>query len=473
MNRRRRTQARKGLFALFAALAIFRTASVHAEETLDLVVGQQKTLDAREISKASLADPSVCDLSRLEGPDLVLTAKRAGRTDLILWKKDGSRRTIAIRVAAGDPPGLAGEIRDLLKDIPGVTVKAVGERILIDGKVLTQKDLSRIQTIAQGYPQVMNLATLDLGAHESLMASEISRKIGFPNVSVEVAQDKAILKGTVFREADRKAAEETAQAYFPAVVNLVKVVEAMVEIDAKFILVRKTRGATHGFNILKRLGASVATSVQGGVTPSYTLSVEALLRLEELKSEGVATMVAEPFLTTASGKEAHFHAGGEHGYRVAGTGVADVKFKKFGLLLTVLPDVASTGEVCTKLALEVSAPTQQAGTGADVAFTTFKTDSQITSRVNETIIVSGIAEGIRDRFKEKTPILGDIPILAELFREKSDRTDEKELVLLVTPRVPSILKALEAAASERIRPDPDTPEKGKNQNKKNPAGSGR
>ncbi len=431
-------------------------------ETVRLSVGEQRTIDAREVIRLSVGDPEVCDATNFPGKEIVLTARRAGRTDLILWKKDGTKETVAVHVAGGDAPGLAGEIQALLAEIPGITVRATGERIVVDGKVLTQKDMNRVKAVAEAYPQVLNLAVLDLSGHESLLAAEVARKIGFPLVTAELAGDRLVLKGTVFREADRKAAGETAAAYFPSVANLIAVEEALVEVDVKFVVVRLTEGKARGTNLLADLGIAVEAGMDGA-SRSFSVSAAAPIRIRALVSEGKATYVAEPFLKTVSGKEATFHAGGEHGYRVAGTGVADVKFKKFGLILSVLPDVSSTGAIRTKLSLEVSAPAQQSGTGADMAFTTFKTESEVSSRADETIVVSGIAEGLRDRFKEKTPVLGDIPVLAELFREKSSRKEQTEMVLLVTPRLPALGEpAADRPASERIRPDqkgkgPDAP----------------
>lgn len=440
---------RASLCALLWAAAL----PAAAAEALRLSVGEQRTLDARDVIRVSVADPEVCDAENVPGREIVLTARRAGRTDLILWRKDGSKETRAVHVAGGDAPGLAGQIQELLAGIPGITVRTAGERVVIDGKLLTVRDRDRVKAVADSFPQVLNLSTLDLSGHEALLAAEVAKKIGFPLVTAELAGEKLVLKGTVFREADRKAAEETALAYYPSVANLIAVQEALVEIDVKFVVLRVTEGKAQGTNLLADLAGGASARAEGAAR-SFVVSADVPLRIQALRSEGKATYVAEPFLTTLSGKEASFHAGGEHGYRVAGTGIADVKFKKFGLLLSILPEASSTGAIRTRIALEVSAPTQQSGSGADMAFTAFRTEAELVARAGETVVVSGLAEAIRDRFKEKTPVLGEIPVLAELFRQKSSRDETKEMVLLVTPRFPAPPQADgQGAASDRIRPD--------------------
>lgn len=448
--------------AAVLALALAATSALAEPERIRLAVGSQRTLGAEGVERASLADSAICDLTRTaDGKELLLTAKRPGKTDLLLWLSGGGRHEIAIEVSAADAPGIAAQIREILDGVHGVTVKAVGDKVILDGRVLTAKDQRRVKAVAEAYPQVVDLTALDLSAHTGLIASEIERKIGFALVRVEIAGERAILRGTVFREEDRKVAAAVAAAHAPEVVDLLSVDPPMTEIDVKFVLVRRDRLKERGANLLKTLGGEASAEGEPA-SLSFGLSASALLRVRELTGAGEAELVAEPFLTATSGKEAVFHAGGEQGYRVSGTGAADVKFKKHGLLLTVLPTVASDGKVRTRLSIEVSAPSKTAA-GGDLAYTTFRTESEVSGRVDQTIVVSGLSQGLRERFREETPVLGRIPILAELFREKGARTEDREMVLLATPRVPALREAAEARAADRILPGgaPPEPDRGR------------
>src|SRR4029077_3518304 len=63
----------------------------------------------------------------------------------------------------------------------------------------------------------------------------------------------------------------------------------------------------------------------------------------------------------------------------------------------------------------------------------FQTKSTVLCKVGESVILSGLAQMISNHFKDKTPLLGDIPLLNLFFSEKTSSHDKKELVLLVTP----------------------------------------
>ena len=81
-------------------------------------------------------------------------------TNVIIWDINNQQRSIPIRVVALDPDQVAQEVRSLLTDVEGITVKRLGARVVIDGHALREKDLKKISAIAKLYPQVTNLATL-------------------------------------------------------------------------------------------------------------------------------------------------------------------------------------------------------------------------------------------------------------------------------------------------------------------------
>jgi pilus assembly protein CpaC len=438
------------LLGLMLCALPLRGAPPEAEEppTLRIPVGHQQVLEAGDLLRASIANPRIADAAKTDDEQsLLITALSPGTTELHLWKRDGSTQTYQIKVLAYDPERFAEELRLLLDGIEGIQVKVIRDRVVLDGKTLTQQDQERLERIASAYPEVLNLVSLDLSAHNRLIAERIREQIGFSEVQVEMAGAKAILRGTVFREEDRQKAREVAQAFTKEVVDFLEVREPMVEIDVKFIQVSRRKLRETGHNILKGLsgGVGLAGSTQ---QPEFTLSGEATAALRNLVSTGEARVLAEPFLATVGGKEASFHSGGERGYRVAGTGAADVKFKKYGLLLSILPQVYGNGQIKTRVDIEVSMPVADASS-PDMAFQTFQTGSELIGREGETIVISGLQQSLRNNFREKTPLLGDIPILKVFFSERREEQADEELLLTVTPRVPLIRKSEEAAASRR------------------------
>jgi pilus assembly protein CpaC len=232
-----------------------------------------------------------------------------------------------------------------------------------------------------------------------------------------------------------------AGTYVSEVVNLLEVSQEMIEIDVHFAQVDYSKGKNIGSNIMKDLKITGDVAGGSGVpsTTSFGLALNALSKLNLLLTQGAGQIVSQPHLSTISGKTATFHSGGEIGYEVSGVGAANVQWKKYGLILNIQPVIESSGNIKTHIYIEVSSPVATGGT-AEKAFTVFNTESDLVCKQGESVVISGLIQGIKNKFQEKTPILGSIPILDFFFKHKTADDVNKQLVVIVTPTVTTITK---------------------------------
>ena len=143
--------------------------------------------------------------------------------------------------------------------------------------------------------------------------------------------------------------------------------------------------------------------------------------------------------STLSGGEAVFEHGGEIGYKVAGSGSADVKWKKYGMLLKVKPEVDSFGEVTMHINLEVSQidPTVEDRTGLKI----YRSESDVVIKPGQSVVLSGVTDVLASDFKKYTPGIGQIPVLGLLFSKKQAAKEKKQIIVLVTPTTPTFIPA--------------------------------
>jgi MSHA biogenesis protein MshL len=64
-----------------------------------------------------------------------------------------------------------------------------------------------------------------------------------------------------------------------------------------------------------------------------------------------------------------------------------------------------------------------------------ESDTIIRAKSGEIAVIGGLIETRKLNSESKTPLLGDIPLLGELFKNKSESTEKKELVILLKPIV--------------------------------------
>ncbi len=153
---------------------------------------------------------------------------------------------------------------------------------------------------------------------------------------------------------------------------------------------------------------------------------------------GLVTTISEPNLTALSGETATFLAGGEFPIPISqGLGNVAIEYRDFGVSLSYTPTVLANGRISMRVRPEVSElSTQGAVTlnGFQVpALTIRRTETTIELGSGQSFMIAGLMSNNSQNALDKAPGLGDVPILGNLFRSRSFRRGETELVIVVTP----------------------------------------
>jgi general secretion pathway protein D len=132
--------------------------------------------------------------------------------------------------------------------------------------------------------------------------------------------------------------------------------------------------------------------------------------------------------------------------------VNNVEYRDTGVILEVRPRINTNQTVSIDIAQEVSRVAPSSA-GSDPLTPTF-TQRKITSRVNirsgQTVALGGLIQDSEERGRNRIPLLGDIPVVGNLFGSTSNETQRTELIVFITPKV--IRDALDARdVSEELR----------------------
>ena len=168
------------------------------------------------------------------------------------------------------------------------------------------------------------------------------------------------------------------------------------------------------------------------------LGLDLLGALDVGEELGLVSTISEPNLTALSGETAEFLAGGEFPIPQAqGLGTTAVEYRNFGVSLTYTPTVLANGRISMRVRPEVSELTSQGAVilnGFQIpALRTRRAETTIELGSGQSFMIAGLMQNSSNDFLEKTPGLGDVPILGNLFRSKSYQKGETELVIVVTP----------------------------------------
>ncbi|MGO1296060.1 MAG: type IV pilus secretin PilQ [Vibrio sp.] len=171
-----------------------------------------------------------------------------------------------------------------------------------------------------------------------------------------------------------------------------------------------------------------------------TLGSNTLLDLElsALQSESKAEIISSPRLLTTDEKPAYIEQGTEIPYlEAASSGATSVSFRKAVLSLKVTPHITPSNRLILDLNVTQDRPGSSVaiGTGDAVAIQTQRIGTQVMVNDGETIVLGGIYQHSVTKGVEKVPLLGDLPLLGQLFRRSYEEKGKNELVIFVTPKV--------------------------------------
>lgn len=153
---------------------------------------------------------------------------------------------------------------------------------------------------------------------------------------------------------------------------------------------------------------------------------------------GLATTLASPNLTTISGETATFLAGGRFPIPMStGLGEVSVTYQDFGVSLSYTPTVLSNGRISIRVKPSVSELSSNGAVkvnGFEIpAISTREAETTVELGSGESFMIAGLMQNTYNSAVEKTPGLGDVPILGTLFKSDGYRKNETELMIVVTP----------------------------------------
>ena len=223
---------------------------------------------------------------------------------------------------------------------------------------------------------------------------------------------------------------------------------AEVILEVEVLEVNRSKAERLGLD----LGSEIVVSVPG------TISLGSSIR-NQIKSRAVLTLpsatfryfkqdvdgktLANPKIRVLNGKSAKIHIGDRIPLRAStvteATGQIRTVFdyKEIGIRLNVEPTINLDNSSNVKLSLEVSTLGENLGTAADPAYKigTRNAETVMLLRDNETAILGGLIRDEDRNSKISVPLLGDIPVIGELFTSHDDSSGRTDVLLTITPRV--------------------------------------
>ena len=366
--------------------------------TLALILGQSRRLHLdHDASSVLVASPEVADVQLLAPNMVYVIGKGVGRTSVVVLDDNERVDEWVVSVALDLEPlraVLAGE-----PDFGAVQARRLTRGVALTGEVASAAAADRALRLAAG--------TLPEGVPiENEMRVAAPQQV---NLEVQIA------------EVQRSVTEDLGVNW-------------------------GTFGTRFGFRIGRVLtGEFRPVLFNGSLASSINLTSKGSGRframIDALATAGLANVLARPNVTAVSGESASFFSGGEFPLPTGfDDGVLVFEYKKYGVLLDFVPTVVDTGRIVLTVRSEVSEPSLNESVtvieGVDVpVINVRRAETTVEVADGESIVIAGLFRNRSNTVGSGVPVIKDVPLLGALFGHTSARSDELELIVVVTARL--------------------------------------
>ncbi len=340
------------------------------------------------------------------------------------------------------------------------TLIIISKKKIIDQLVLHVKELDKEDMVSKRTLHIVSLKN----SNSKVLAKTLETIISHKPVTKDKKIKKEIQKITFTADEETNIlvvyASEEEFKEIKRLINALDIPRQQVYISAKIIEISDIKssqiGAKYGvlggvsnssglYSFSANLGSPAipfSLSSLGIDTPSVSRGLALGATISLLSSNGAANVISEPSLLCVNNLESSIYVGKTESIitqKSVGATTTDVTKNTYtrediGLTLKVKPRISSDN----KVAMDIKVTMEDVAPGSEVGLPiTTKRDVATTAIVKngESIIIGGLVKDKLGKTTAKVPLLGDIPVVGNLFKHTQDDSDKLSLVVILTPYI--------------------------------------
>jgi len=364
------------------------------EPRLELTVNTSRILKlGKRIPRLYVANPEIIQATPLAADEVQIAALAPGVTQLNLWDEHGQVTTWDVMVSPD-----AKQLRELLEsEFPDATlrVRPLAKSVYITGYVPRPEMVHEITTLAKDYHKEVINGIVVGGVQQVALHVKV----------LEVSRTKLRQLG----------------------------------LDWWFLGEDVVIGQGSG-SLFAQAGGPPGS---GGDTVRFAVFGDAsafLGYLQALRSQELIKVLSEPTLVTMTGRPATFLSGGSFPIVVpSGLGTYTVQWRTYGTQVDFVPLVLGDGTI--RLDVRGSVSELDPSRGAELAGTRVpgvterNVDTSVELQAGQSLALAGLIQNRVEASNRGIPGLADVPVLGRFFSRVEERTNEVELLMIVTPEL--------------------------------------
>ena len=404
------------LLAAVVTLGLGVVSAIYAQETtydasfnsavkeaipINVLVGQSRVINFdRPIGRFSISNPEIAEAVMVRPDQVLVNGKAFGQVNFIAWEKADSKFIVFDVFVRANLSLIDSQMRALFPR-DDIRLSQANGSVVLSGTVIDPQTVTQADSVVQA----AGFKTVNMLASPVKDATQIQLQIRV----AEVSRNKLRELGSSFDYQGSPGAGGFISGGGPGALSAV------------------SNGLMQG-----TFATAMNVFLMGGNATSM---------IRAMQTNGALRALAEPNLIAMDGQVASFLAGGEFPIPIiqgggGGGSSVTIQFKEYGIRLNFKPTIIDEDHIRLELEPEVSTIDFANGVrfqGFVVpALRTRRARTGIELRDGQSFALAGLLDNSESRSLSKVPVLGDIPILGNLFKSTQFQKQETELVFIVT-----------------------------------------
>jgi pilus assembly protein CpaC len=407
------------LLATVATLSLGLVSTIHAQETtydasfssnvkeaipINVLVGQSRVINFdRPIGRFSISNPEIAEAVMVRPDQVLVNGKAFGQVNFIAWEKSDSKFIVFDVFVRANLSLIDSQIRALFPR-DDIRLSQANGSVVLSGTVADPATAAQADSVVQA----AGFKTVNMLGSPVKSATQVQLQIRVAEVSRAKLRDL----GASFAYQGSPGAGGFASGGGPG--------------------------------SLSDIAGGVLNTTFNSAANIFLMGGNTLQMIRAMQTNGTLRALAEPNLIAMDGQVASFLAGGEFPIPViqAGGGGGNsvtIQFKEYGIRLNFKPTIIDEDHIRLELEPEVSTIDFANGVrfqGFVVpALRTRRARTGVELRDGQSFALAGLLDNSETRNMSKVPVIGDIPIIGNLFKSTQFQKNETELVFIVTADV--------------------------------------
>jgi pilus assembly protein CpaC len=369
-------------------------------QDIGAVVGKSKFIRFDSpVKRISIANPELADLVLISPQEMLINGKQPGTTSLIIWG-DSKDPVFFDLTVQSDTSAFLSEVKAIAPD-EQINMTFKENNAILSGKISSNIVKDKIKSLAKAY--------------------------GFEAVDLAESPSNQVLLEVKMVEASKAFNKIISSTFQHGDWGSVPTLIGEAKDTANTLKNESFDGTLNGLMFYRNL-------------PNNNLS----FFFKTAEQNGIAKILAEPQIMTTNEQEASFNAGQQVPVPsgLSETGQVAYTYKDIGVIIkfkpTILQDLKRIRMTISPEVSEIdltASVQNKDGTIAATGFKTRKVSTTVELADGETLVIAGLYKRSNQETRTQIPLLGDIPIIGTLFKNKSIIKDETELMIFVTPKI--------------------------------------